>query len=280
VTSGRLVLVATPIGNLADLAPRAVEALRGAALICCEDTRRTGILLRHAGIGGVRLVVCNEHTEQARVADVLDVLGAGGDVAVVTDAGTPGISDPGVRLVRAAIDAGHPVEAVPGPAALVAALVVSGLDTTRFAFEGFLPRSGRDRTVRLGEIAAERRTVVIYEAPHRMRRTVDDLAGACGPDRRVSLSRELTKLHEETWRGTLGEAVDHVAAREPRGEYVLVLAGAPAAPEATDDELRSALQESLRGGADRRRAVATVMASHGASKRRVYDIALTIARHD
>jgi 16S rRNA (cytidine1402-2'-O)-methyltransferase len=280
VTVGRLVLVATPIGNLGDLPPRAVEAMRGATLICCEDTRRTGLLLRHAGISGVRLAVCNEHTETARAAEVLDVLASGGDVAVVTDAGTPGISDPGARLVRAAIDGGHPVEAVPGPAALVAALVVSGLDTTRFAFEGFLPRSGRDRAVRLADVAAERRTVVIYEAPHRLRRTVDDLAAACGPERRVSLSRELTKLHEETWRGTLGEAVDHVASREPRGEYVVVLAGAPAAAEATDDDLRTALQESLRGGADRRRAVATVMASHGASKRRVYDIALTIARHD
>jgi 16S rRNA (cytidine1402-2'-O)-methyltransferase len=169
---------------------------------------------------------------------------------------------------------------VPGPAALVAALVVSGMDTTRFAFEGFLPRSGRDRTVRIADVAAERRTVVIYEAPHRVRRTVDDLAAACGADRRVSLSRELTKLHEETWRGTLGEAVGHVAAREPRGEYVVVLAGAPAPTEATDDDLRTALQESLRTGSDRREAVATVMASHGASKRRVYDIALTIPRHD
>jgi 16S rRNA (cytidine1402-2'-O)-methyltransferase len=280
VTAGRLVLVATPIGNLGDLTPRAVETLRGAALICCEDTRRTGILLRHAGIGGVRMAVCNEHTETARIAEVLDALAAGGDVAVVTDAGTPGISDPGVRLVRAAIDAGHPVEALPGPAALIAALVVSGLETTRFAFEGFLPRSGRDRTTRLAEVAAERRTVLIYEAPHRMRRTVADLAAACGGDRRVSLSRELTKLHEETWRGTLADAVVHVEGRDPRGEYVVVLAGASPAAEATDDDLRAALQASLRGGADRRQAVATVMATHGASKRRVYDIALTIARHD
>ena len=151
--TGRLVLVSTPIGNLGDLPPRAVEALRAATLICCEDTRRTGRLLQHAGVTGVRMAVANEHTEAARTGQVLDVLGAGDDVALVTDAGTPGISDPGWRLVTAVVDAGFEVTAVPGPVALVMALVVSGLDTTRFAFEGFLPRSGRERTTRLGEVA-------------------------------------------------------------------------------------------------------------------------------
>ena len=146
MTAGRLVLVGTPIGNLGDLPPRAVEALSHAALICCEDTRRTGRLLQHAGIVGARLAVANEHTEVARVTQVLDVLDAGDDVAVVTDAGTPGISDPGSRLVRAVLDAGHEVTAVPGPAAFVMALVVSGFDTTRFVFEGFLPRKGSGRS--------------------------------------------------------------------------------------------------------------------------------------
>ena len=181
--AGRLVLVATPIGNLGDLSPRAVATLAEAELVCCEDTRHTGRLLQHAGVRAKRLAVANDHTEAARVDEVLAVLGGGGDVAVVTDAGTPGISDPGERLVRAAVDAGFDVVAVPGPTAFVTALVASGLPTARFVFEGFLPRSGGARRERLAEIAAERRTVVLYEAPHRISRTLTDLAEACGPDR-------------------------------------------------------------------------------------------------
>jgi len=276
--TGRLVLVSTPIGNLGDMTPRAVETLRACALICCEDTRHSGKLLSHAGVSGVRLAVANEHTEVARTDEVLNLLAAGSDVAVITDAGTPGISDPGARLVRAAIDAGHVVSAVPGPAALVMALVISGFDSTRFVFEGFLPRSGRERTERIAEVAAERRTTVLYEAPHRVERTVTDLAAACGADRRVALARELTKLHEETWRGTLAEATVHLTERAPRGEYVVVLEGAPAAGEADDEAILTALRMTLAGGTDRRTAIATVMASTGAAKRRVYDLALTLPR--
>ncbi len=280
VRPGSLVLVSTPIGNLGDLSPRAVEAMRSAALICCEDTRRTGKLLAHAGISGVRMTVTNEHTEAARVVEVLDLLAAGAHVALVTDAGTPGISDPGSRLVRAVIDAGQEVSAVPGPAALVMALVVSGFDTTRFVFEGFLPRTGRDRAERLAVVAAERRTVVLYEAPHRVVRTINDLAASCGPQRQVALARELTKLHEDVWRGTLGAATAHLAETAPRGEYVLVLSGAPGAPAAdvTDDQLRAALRMALEAGADRRAAIATVTDAHRVARRRVYDIALTIPR--
>ena len=157
---GHLVLVATPIGHLGDLSPRAVEALASAALVCCEDTRRTGRLLQHAGVRAARLAVCNEHTEAARIPEVLALLAAGEDVAVVTDAGTPGISDPGERLVAAAVADGHDVTAVPGPAAFVTALVISGLPAGRFVFEGFLPRSGRARRDRLAELAGERRTIV------------------------------------------------------------------------------------------------------------------------
>lgn len=276
--TGRLVLVSTPIGNLGDLPPRAVETLRACALICCEDTRHSGKLLSHAGVSGVRLAVANEHTEAARTAEVLGLLAAGSDVAVVTDAGTPGISDPGARLVRAVADAGYVVSAVPGPAALVMALVISGFDSTRFVFEGFLPRSGRERAERIAEVAAERRTVVLYEAPHRMERTIADLSAACGGERRVALARELTKLHEEVWRGTLAGAATHLAERAPRGEYVVVVEGAPAAGEADDEALLAALRMALAGGADRRSAIATVMASTGAAKRRVYDLALTIPR--
>ncbi len=277
--TGRLVLVATPIGNLGDLAPRAIEALRGAALICCEDTRRTGKLLQHAGVR-VRMAVTNDHTEHARVAEVLDLLAGGLDVALVSDAGTPGISDPGERLARAVIDAGFVVSAVPGPAALVMALVVSGFDTTRFVFEGFLPRSGIDRSRRLDDIAAERRTVVLYEAPHRVLRTITDLAQRCGPDRRVALARELTKLHEEVWRGTLIEAATHLVAREPRGEFVVVIERAPPPADADETAITAALIREIAGGATRKAAVATVTASLGAPKRRVFDIATSLPRYE
>ena len=153
----------------------------------------------------------------------LGLLSSGLDVAVITDAGTPGISDPGMRLVAAVVEAGHQVTAVPGPAALVMALVLSGFDTTRFVFEGFIPRSGRERTDRLTDIASERRTVVLYEAPHRMERTIADLAAACGGERHIAMARELTKLHEEVWRGSLRDAGQRLAEVPPRGEYVLVL---------------------------------------------------------
>jgi len=276
--TGRLVLVSTPIGNLGDLSPRAVDALKSCALICCEDTRHSGKLLSHAGISGVRLAVADEHRELARLDDVLGLLAAGHDVAVITDAGTPGISDPGMRLVAAVVEAGHPVTAVPGPAALVMALVLSGFDTTRFVFEGFVPRSGRERADRMTEVAAERRTVVLYEAPHRVERTIADLALACGGDRHIAMARELTKLHEEVWRGTLTDAAAHLAAVAPRGEYVLVLQGAPVGAEATDEQIVGALRAAIGGGADRRSAIATVMAATGAPKRRVYDLALTIPR--
>jgi 16S rRNA (cytidine1402-2'-O)-methyltransferase len=276
--TGQLVLVATPIGNLGDLPARAVEALTGAALICCEDTRRTGRLLQHAGIRGVRMAVTNEHTEAARVNEVIDLIVAGHTVALVSDAGTPGISDPGERLVRAVVDAGLQVSAVPGPAALIMGLVISGFDTTRFVFEGFIPRSGGDRTKRLTEIAAERRTVVLYEAPHRIERTLGDLAQHCGGTRRVALARELTKLHEDVWRGPLTQALAHVTEVGPRGEYVVVVEGAAEAPQADDDALQRALVTAISGGATRKDAIATVTADFAVSKRRVFDIALTLPR--
>lgn len=273
---GSLVLVATPIGNLGDLSPRAVAALASADLVCCEDTRRSGRLLQHAGVVARRLRRVDDHTEHAATTEVLDVLNAGGTVAVVTDAGTPGISDPGQRLVQAAIASGHLVTAVPGPAALVMALVVSGLPTERFVFEGFIPRSGRDRTDRLTEIARELRTVVLYEAPHRVARTVTDLSAACGGDRRVALCRELTKLHEEVWRGTLDEASEHLAAHDPIGEYVVVLDGAPAEDPPSDDDVESLLRAALGAGMSKRDASAHVAAQTGRAKREVYALVLTL----
>ncbi len=265
-------LVATPIGNLGDLPPRAIQVLRDAALVCCEDTRRTGRLLQHAGMRAERLAVTNEHTERRRIADVLAVLGDGRDVAVVSDAGTPGISDPGELLVRAAIDAGHNVSAVPGPVAAITALVISGLPAGRHVFEGFLPRTGRDRTARIAEIAGETRTVVLYEAPHRIVRTLDELRDACGPDRPVAVCRELTKLYEDVIRGTLGS----IDIGEPRGEYVVVLGGAPVDDTPVDDDaVRAALRSELAAGATRKDAIAAVAFRLGVPKKRVYAIAIS-----
>ncbi|MDQ1396175.1 MAG: rRNA (cytidine1402-2-O)-methyltransferase, partial [Acidimicrobiaceae bacterium] len=247
--TGRLTLVATPIGNLGDLSPRAVAALRDADVIACEDTRHTRKLLTYAGVpAGNRLIAVHDQNEAASVRRVLGLLDDDRVVAVVTDAGTPGISDPGERLVRAAAAAGHLVEAVPGPSAAVTALVVSGLPTSRFSFEGFLPRKGHERSVRMAEIAADRRTVVLYESPRRVRTTLADLAGACGDLRRVAVCRELTKLHEEVWRGTLAAAVAHLDASEPRGEYVVVVDGAPVPDAAGDGEIEAELQRRIGAG--------------------------------
>lgn len=268
--------MATPIGNLGDLAPRAIEALASADVVACEDTRRTGRLLEHAGVRAPRLLVVNDHTEPTQVRTVLDLLDAGQRVAVVTDAGTPGISDPGERLVAAAANAGHVVEVVPGPSAAVAALVASGLPAGRFCFEGFLPRKGSGRRERLVALAAEPRTMVFYEAPHRVQRTLADLAEALAPTRRVTIARELTKLHEELWRGSLEGAQAWAEEHPPRGEFVLVVAGAPAAAPAEDADIVAALEAELAGGASKRDAVASVAVALRVPKRRAYDLAVAL----
>lgn len=273
-SEGRLVLVGTPIGNLGDMTPRAVEALAAADVIACEDTRRTGRLLSHFGLESPGFVVVNEHTEGDRVDALLDRMRSGATVVLVSDAGMPGVSDPGEWLVRRAVEAGLPVEVVPGPSAALAALVVSGLVTSRFVFEGFLPRKGSVRAERIAALADERRTAVVFEAPHRLERTLTDLAAVCGPGRRVTLARELTKLHEEVWRGTLAEAIVRIAEVEPRGEFVLVLAGAEPRADATDEEIRDALTAALRRGLSTRDAAAEIAADLGVAKRRVYDLAI------
>lgn len=273
---GRLTIVATPIGNLGDLSPRAVETLRAADVIACEDTRHTRKLLSHAGIPAPRMIAVHDHNEAAQVRTLLRLLEEGSHVALVSDAGTPAVSDPGERLVAAATASGHPVEVVPGPSALIAGLVTSGLPTSRFAFEGFLPRKGTERRQRVASIAADRRTTVLYEAPHRVVQTVGDLADACGPLRRVALARELTKLHEETWRGTLEGAVAHVAENAPRGEYVIVVDGAPEAAPPDDGDIEAALHARLAAGDDRKTAVAAVSAALAVPKRRVYALSVDL----
>ncbi|MYA84147.1 MAG: 16S rRNA (cytidine(1402)-2'-O)-methyltransferase [Acidimicrobiaceae bacterium] len=269
---GSLVLVGTPIGNLGDLSPRAVEALEAADLVCCEDTRRTGRLLEHAGVSGARLRRVDEHTETEAIGDVCELLAAGATVAVVTDAGMPAVTDPGGPLVAACAAAGHTVTVVPGPSAGLAALAVSGLPAGRFCFEGFLPRKGKARAERLEQIARDRRTTVVYESPHRLRSCLEDLAGACGPSRTGVVARELTKLHEEVVRGSLAELCEW-ASGPVKGEVVIVVAGtAEDSPAATDEELLAAAQALVAGGMSRRDAAAAAAAAHGVSRRRVYNL--------
>jgi 16S rRNA (cytidine1402-2'-O)-methyltransferase len=279
---GAVVLVGTPIGNLGDLSPRAVEALAGADVIYCEDTRHSRKLLTHAGITGASLRSLHEHNEEDRIAGILRSVGEGRTVAVVSDAGMPGISDPGSRVVAAAAEAGLTVTVVPGPSAVLAALVASGLATDRFCFEGFLPRSGRDRKERMASVAAEPRTTVLFEAPGRVAATVRDLADACGGDRRVAVARELTKLHEEIWRGTLAEAAAWADLGPVRGEVVLVVAGAPDIdePEVDDDTLSAALAERLAAGERTRGVVDDVAAAFEVTRRRVYELALAVRAAD
>lgn len=271
--SGRLWIVGTPIGNLGDLSSRAVEVLRTADVVACEDTRRTGRLLSHAGIARTTLLVVNEHTEFNRRADVLDHLAKGATVALVSDAGMPLVSDPGSRLVNEVIAAGFAVEVVPGPTALIAALVLSGLATDRFCFEGFLPRKGEERARRLGEVVSESRTVVFYESPKRIARTLADLINLCGPDREVAVARELTKLHEEVIRGTLSSVAERVGA-VLRGEVVVVLGAAPEEASRSDDQLVAMLRSEFETGRSARDAVAAVVLATGEPRRRVYALAI------
>jgi 16S rRNA (cytidine1402-2'-O)-methyltransferase len=276
--SGAVVLVGTPIGNLGDLSPRAVDTLRAADVIYCEDTRHSRKLLTHAGVSGVSLRSLHEHNEDDRIHEVLRAVGDGRTVAVVSDAGMPGISDPGARLVAAAAEAGVTVTVVPGPSAVLAALVTSGLPVDRFCFEGFLPRSGRDRRDRLEALGDETRTTVLFEAPGRVAGTVADLVEHCGAGRPVVIARELTKLHEEIWRGHLGQAVSWAAATPLRGEVVLVLGGADQteAPTVSDEALTAALAERLARGERTRGVVDDVAGTFGVARRRVYNLALAV----
>lgn len=267
-------LVATPIGNLDDLSPRAISVLRAAKVICCEDTRHSGTLLKRIGATPERLIVTNDHTEHDAIADVLALLAEHAVVALISDAGTPAISDPGQRIVSAATQAGYPVYATPGPVAFVVAAAISGLPTERIAFDGFLPRSGAERRERLTEVARERRTLVLYEAPHRLLKTLTDLRDACGPERTIVLARELTKLHEDVWRGSLDDAVTHANSVEPRGEYALVLAPFVSdTVDVSDDDILRELQQRTSRGLSNRDAIDEVTVALGVPRKRVYALA-------
>jgi 16S rRNA (cytidine1402-2'-O)-methyltransferase len=246
---GVLSVVSTPIGNLGDMTHRAVETLRGADIILAEDTRRTGILLRHYEITG-RLVAAHEHNEASRAAQVVAWLGEGKKIALVSDAGTPLLSDPGARIVREAAEAGFPVVPIPGASALLAALVASGIATDRFTFFGFPSRKASERSALLDEVAALSHTAVLYESPQRLGRLLQDLAQRTGADRRVAVARELTKLHEEVFRGTLADATIHYGAGEPRGEIVVVVEGRDArgVPEVDAHDATALAQTLLADG--------------------------------
>ena len=271
---GRLVLVATPIGNLGDLSPRAAEALRGADIVAAEDTRRTGTLLAHVG-AEVPMRSYHEHNEAVRGAELLDRVAAGEVVVVVSDAGTPGISDPGYPLVREAVARGLAVESVPGPVAAIHALVLSGLPTDRFAFEGFLPRKAGARRTRLAELAEDPRTLVFYVAPHRAGEDLAALAEVLGPKRPAALARELTKRFEEVRRDTLAGLAEAFA-EGARGEVTVVVAGAadrdPA--EFGADELAGRVRGLIASGMDKKAAIAEVAKVTGVPKREVYQAVL------
>ena len=255
---GALYPVASPIGNLGDISPRAAQTLRDAGFIAAEDTRVTRRLLEHLGIKKP-LVSYHAHNRRSGGEKILGRILAGESCALVTDAGTPGISDPGEELVRMCIDADVPVIPVPGPCAAVAALIISGLPAGRFTFEGFLSTARKSRFEHLDSLKTETRTMVFYEAPHKLVRTLDDMLATLG-DRRVSISRELTKIYEETLRCRLSEAAGHYKTNPPRGEFVIVVEGAPA-PAPTGPKLEDAVlavREHVDAGASIKDAVRKV----------------------
>ena len=273
--SGTLYLVPTPIGNLGDISRRMAETLERVDFIAAEDTRVTAKLLNHLGLKKPMAPYHRHNLDTAGPA-ILARLQGGEDCALVTDAGTPAISDPGEDLVALCAGAGVPVCALPGPCALSTALSAAGLPTARFTFEGFLPQNRKNRRARLDALRTEERTMVFYEAPHKLRATLEELAGVFGPERRAALCRELTKLHEEILRATLGQLADLYRQREPRGEFVLVVEGAPA-PEEEPADLAGALErvEQLRGqGLSLKQASAQAAEEFGCRRRDLYRLAL------
>jgi 16S rRNA (cytidine1402-2'-O)-methyltransferase len=270
---GRLVVCGTPIGNLGDAPPRLASALAEADVVACEDTREAAKLLAHLGVRA-RTVSYHEGNERARAAELADEIAAGRRVALISDAGMPGISDPGHDLIQACVARGLPVEVVPGPSAVLAALVLSGLPTDRFCFEGFLPRKAGPRDRRLAELAGEPRTMVFFEAPHRVLATLAAMAGAFGPSRPAAVTRELTKLHEQVLRGTVAELRERLAAQGPRGELTVVVGGAPEPAGPDTAELAAEVARLVAEGSSTRDAVGAVARASGAPRRAVYQAVL------
>jgi 16S rRNA (cytidine1402-2'-O)-methyltransferase len=267
---GTLYIVATPIGNLEDITLRALRVLRECSLVAAEDTRVTGRLLAHFDIEKP-LVSHHEHSKPANVERILRALD-GGDVALVSEAGMPLFSDPGYELVQAALEAGFPAVSIPGPSALTAALPLSGLPLDRFLYLGFLPRKPSDRRRTLDEVADVRATLVLFEAPHRLRATLADAVDSLGGDRRCAVCRELTKRHEEVWRGTLSSALAEWQDRKPRGEFTLVIEAASQPSPWDEDRVRGALSTLQAEGIGRSEAARRVARQSGWGKSDVYSI--------
>ena len=275
MNAGILYLVATPIGNLEDISARAVRVLGEVDLIAAEDTRLSGRLLKALGISRP-LISYYEHNKALRGGELLARLQSGENIALISDAGMPGISDPGADLVRLAIEAGIETVIIPGPNAALSALVLSGLESSRFTFEGFLPREGGKRRLALTALAAEQRTLIFYEAPHRLLATLRDMAAAFGEQRPAAAGRELTKLHEEMVRGSLGDLLAHFNETAPRGEFTLVVAGAlPPVPKIPPEgELTAELAALITAGQGRKEAAKTLAQKYGLSVKQVYGLGL------
>jgi 16S rRNA (cytidine1402-2'-O)-methyltransferase len=273
----KLILCGTPIGNLEDASERLIRTLREADIVACEDTRRTRKLLSHFGIQVKDLVTYNDQNERRRGTELLQHISRGRTVALVSDAGMPGLSDPGYRLVKGCVDAGYKVEVVPGPNAAISALAVSGLPPARFVFEGFLPRKTGERRRRLEELKSDPRTLVFYESPHRIDETLSDASDVLG-ERPAALVRELTKMYEEVRRGTLEELAASASASPPKGEIVLVIGGAihAAKPSADPAELAARARELMDKGVDRKEAMSRVAHDYGVPRRAVFDALLEV----
>ncbi|WP_326563137.1 16S rRNA (cytidine(1402)-2'-O)-methyltransferase [Micromonospora sp. NBC_01796] len=276
--SGRLVVLGAPLGNPADASTRLREMLGAADVVAAEDTRRLARLARDLDVTiKGRIISYFEGNEERRTPALVEAVLAGELVALVTDGGMPSVSDPGYRLVRAVVDAGAPVTAAPGPSAVTTALALSGLPVDRFCFEGFLPRTGGARRTRLRALAAEERTLVFFEAPHRVAGTLTDLAATFGADRPAAVCRELTKTYEEVLRRTLGELATWATEGDPRGEITLVVAGASATPaiRPSDADLRAAVADREAAGVSRRDAITEVATGYGLRRREVYAVVHT-----
>ncbi len=274
--SGQLYVVGTPIGNLEDMTLRAIKTLQTVDLIAAEDTRHTGKLLKHFQIKTPQTSYY-QHNQQQRIPELLALLQQGQAIALVTDAGMPGISDPGYQLVKACVAAKIHVIPIPGVSASLTALSASGLPTDRFVFDGFLPPKGKQRQRFLNALKTENRTIILYESPHRLRQTLQDLIKALEPQRPIVIGRELTKLYETFWRGTLTEAVTFYQETEPKGEFTLIVAGTEwELPNLSEAEMIEELQALMKQGISRSQASRKMAAITAWSRRQIYELVLTL----
>ncbi|MEM9216908.1 MAG: 16S rRNA (cytidine(1402)-2'-O)-methyltransferase [Cyanobacteria bacterium P01_F01_bin.150] len=276
IQKSTLYIVGTPIGNLDDMTFRAVSVLKQVTVIAAEDTRHTGKLLKHFQITTPQISY-HDHNRRRRIPEFLERMASGDSIALVTDAGMPGVSDPGYEVVKACRTKNLAVVPIPGASASITALSASGINTDRFVFEGFLPVKGKERRDRLSALLPEPRTIILYESPHRLRKTLQDLADGLGGDRIIVLARELTKLHEEFWQGTITDAIAHYDTYTPKGEFTLVITGAtPSISEWTEAQITLELSDRLQHGASRSQASRQLAQDTGWPRRTIYQLALTL----